>query len=81
MTQAVSIHAHHTASISTRDLQRAERRQVRQQAVRELRDGEHEHQVEEQLDVGDAAVLVAAAGPKMIGARRKRISAAEFGRH
>ena len=31
-----------------------------QQAVRELRDGEHEDEVEEQLDEGDAAVRRAA---------------------
>ena len=34
---------------------------MRQQAVRKLRHREHEDQVEEQLDKGDAAVLMAAA--------------------
>ena len=39
-----------------------------EQAVRKLRYGEHEHQVEKQLDEGDAMVLVAVAGPQMAGA-------------
>ena len=59
--QVVSIHAHHTASIRTAGLQRAERREMLEQPVRELRDREHEHQVEEQFDEGDAMMLVAAA--------------------
>ena len=58
-------------------LQRAERGQVLKQAVRKLRDREHEHQVEEQFDVGDAAVLVAAAGAQVVGARRKRTAGRE----
>ena len=37
-----------------------------EQTVRELRDREHEHQVEEQLDVGDAMVLVSVPYPKVI---------------
>jgi hypothetical protein len=47
-------------------LDRAAERQVRQQAVRELGDGEHEHQVEEQLDEGDPRRGVAAAGPQEV---------------
>jgi hypothetical protein len=39
--------------------------------MRKLGDGNHEHQVEEQLDKADTAVLVAIPGPTMIGARRK----------
>ncbi len=39
-----------------------------QQPVRELGHGEDEHQVEEQLDVGDAAALMAAALAQMAGA-------------
>ena len=39
-------------------LQHAERREVRQQGVRDLCDREDEHQVEEQFDEGDAVMLV-----------------------
>jgi hypothetical protein len=39
-----------------------------EQAMGKLRHGEHEHQVEEQFDEGDAMMLVAAAGPQMAGA-------------
>ena len=55
--QEVSIHAHHTASSRTA-LQRAGR-QVFEQAVRKLRHREHEHEIEEQFDVGDARVPAA----------------------
>ena len=39
----------------------AEGGEVAEQRVRELRHGEDEHEVEEQLDVGDLGVLVAVA--------------------
>ena len=42
-------------------LQRADQRQVLDQRVRQLRHREHEHQVEEQLDEGDARVRIARA--------------------
>ena len=41
-----------------------------EQPVRKLGDREHEHEVEEQLDEGDAAVAV--PHPQVTGARRKR---------
>ena len=41
-----------------RDLKRAQRREMREQRVRHLRDRKDEDEVEEQLGVGDAAVLV-----------------------
>ena len=44
---------------------------MRQQAMRKLGDREHEHQIEEQFDIGDAAVLVAVPRPQMIDACRK----------
>ena len=53
-----------------RGLQRAERGEVLEQAVRELGDGEHEDEVEEQLDEGDAAVAV--PHPQVTGARGNR---------
>jgi hypothetical protein len=34
--------------------------------VRELRDREHEHQIEEQLDKGDAVVIVPVPYPKLV---------------
>jgi hypothetical protein len=43
---------------------------MRQQSMRELGDGEHEHQVEEQFDEGDAVMRVTVPGPQVIGAGR-----------
>lgn len=40
-----------------------------QQSLRQLGDGEDEHQVEEQLDIGDAGMVVAAAGAQMVLSR------------
>ena len=45
-----------------------------EQAVRELRDREHEHQVEEQLDERDAMMLVPVPHPQLTGARREHAS-------
>ena len=44
-----------------RDLRRPDRIEAREQSMRKLRDREHEHQIEEQLDHGDPAAVVAAA--------------------
>jgi hypothetical protein len=41
-----------------RDLDGAERREMVQQRVRQLRDGKDEDEIEQQLRIGDAAVLV-----------------------
>ena len=43
-----------------------------QQAVRKLRHGEHEDEIKEQLDEGDAAVRVPVSHPQVTGARRKQ---------
>ena len=51
-----------------RGLQRAERGEALQQAMRKLRDREHEDEVEEQLDEGDAMVVVAVANAQVAGA-------------
>lgn len=48
---------------------------------RELRDGKDEHQIEEQLDVGNAAAFVAAARAKMTELRRKHPALAAVGWH
>ena len=65
VNQAVSIQAHQTRDHQQGGLHRAERREMLEQAVRELRDREHEHQVEEQLDVSDPVVLVSVPHPKV----------------
>ena len=50
-----------------------------QQAMRQLRDGEHEDQVVEQLDKGDATVLMAVAHPQMADACREQVHRRAFG--
>jgi hypothetical protein len=64
-----------------RELHRSERRQVFEQAVRELGDGKDEHQVKKQLDVGDAMVFVSRLGSQMVGARSERVRVARISRH
>ena len=61
VAQEVSIHTHHTPMNSSMVCSEAEDGEVVEQGVRELRDREHEHEVEEQLDEGDAAGLVRGA--------------------
>ena len=56
MIQDVKIHTHHTARNRIGDLQHAERREVVKQRVGNLRDREHEHEIEEQFDIGHAMV-------------------------
>ena len=54
VVQAVYIHTHHTARNSSVTCTRFVERELCQQRVRQLRDREHEHEVEEQLDHADA---------------------------
>ncbi len=53
-----------------RDMQHARRREILQQSVRDLGDGEHEHQVEEQFDRSHAGMPIRRALPHHRGARR-----------
>ena len=59
-------HRHHQHG----DLHRADRGEVLEQPVRKLRHREHENEIEEQLDIGDARVPAAAVS-QMVLARRK----------
>ena len=67
VTQALSIQAHHTASIRIAVCSAPSGVRCSQQPVRKLRHREHEHEVEEQFDEGDAAVPVADA--EVVGVR------------
>jgi hypothetical protein len=54
-------------------LDRAERRQMVQQAVRELGDREDEDEIEEQLDEGHAMMVVTVTDPQIVAASESHV--------
>ena len=44
-----------------------------QEALRELRNGKNDHQIEKQFDEGDAATLIVLADSQQTGARREHV--------
>ena len=69
-------HRHHEQA----GLHRAENGQMSEQAMGKLGDGEDEHEIEEQLDVRDAGVLVAIARTQQVPGRRDHESSVRIRR-